>query len=193
MAALVYSGLVSLDGCIADSRGNFEWAAPSEEVHAFINDLERPFGTFLLGRRMYDVLQVWETIGGSDEPEVMKDYASIWRAADKIVFSAQLTELTTKRTRIERRFDPNAIRAFIETADRDISIGGAGLAAEAIRAGLVDEFHLLVFPLIVGGGTQFFPRDVDLKLELVDERRFDDGVVFLRYTALRETDRIKSP
>jgi dihydrofolate reductase len=185
MAALVYSGLVSLDGCIADSRGNFEWAAPGEEVHAFINDLERPFGTFLLGRRMYDVLQVWESIGGNDAPEVMKDYASIWRAADKIVFSAQLAEVTTKRTRIERRFDPDAIRTLIETADRDISIGGASLAAEAIRAGLVDEFHLLVFPLVVGEGPQFFPRDVDLKLDLVDERRFDDGVVFLRYTALR--------
>jgi dihydrofolate reductase len=174
---LVYSALASLDGYIADADGGFEWAAPDEEVHAFVNDLERPVGTFLLGRRMYEVLAVWDTI---DDPEpVMRDFAQIWRAADKIVYSRTLEAPSTARTRIEREFDPEAVRRM--KAERELSIGGPELAGDAIRAGLVDECRLFLSPVVVGGGTPALPDGVRWSLELVDERRFGNGVVYLRY------------
>jgi dihydrofolate reductase len=174
---LVYSALASLDGYIADADGSFEWAAPDEEVHAFVNDLERPVGTFLLGRRMYEVLAVWDTI---DDPEpVMRDFAQIWRAADKIVYSRTLEAPSTARTRIEREFDPEAVRRM--KAERELSIGGPELAGDAIRAGLVDECRLFLSPVVVGGGTPALPDGVRWSLELVDERRFGNGVVYLRY------------
>jgi dihydrofolate reductase len=174
---LVYSALASLDGYIADTEGRFEWAAPDVEVHAFVNDLERGVGTMLLGRRMYEVLAVWETM---DEPEPeMRDFAEIWRAADKIVYSRTLETVSTARTRIEREFDPEAVRAM--KVEGDVSIGGPELAGHALRAGLVDELQLLISPILVGGGTAALPDGVRRELELVEERRFGNGVVFLRY------------
>jgi dihydrofolate reductase len=181
MARLLYSAITSLDGYIADAEGRFDWAAPGEEVHAFVNDLERPVGTYLYGRLMYDVMRVWETM---DDPEpVMRDYAEIWRAADKVVYSTTLDAPTTARTRVERAFDPEAVRALKAGAGRDISIGGAGLAAHALAAGLVDEVSLFLNPIVVGGGTRALPDGVRLPLELADERRFAGGVVYLRYAA----------
>jgi dihydrofolate reductase len=174
---LVYSALASLDGYIADTEGRFEWAAPDADVHAFVNDLERGVGTMLLGRRMYEVLAVWETM---DEPEPeMRDFAEIWRAADKVVYSRTLETVATARTRIEREFDPEAVRTM--KAEGDVSIGGPELAGHALRAGLVDELQLLISPILVGGGTAALPDGVRRELELVEERRFGNGVVFLRY------------
>ncbi|HEY7021083.1 MAG TPA: dihydrofolate reductase family protein [Ktedonobacterales bacterium] len=181
MARLIYSAIASLDGYIADENGDFDWAAPNEEVHAFVNDLERPIGTYLYGRRMYDVMVAWETMDTGDEPLVIRDYAQIWRAADKIVYSRTLEKATSARTRIVRDFDPEAIRQMKVNAERDISVGGPELAAQALKAGLVDEIHLLLTPIIVGGGTQALPDHVRLKLELLDERRFSSGVVHLHY------------
>lgn len=183
MARLIYSTICSLDGYVADARGSFDWAEPSEDVHAFLNDVARPVGTFLLGRRMYEVLVAWETLDTSDEPPAIKDFAEIWRAADKIVYSTTLVDVSSARTRVERRFDPDAVRELKASSDRDLSVGGPGLAASAIEAGLVDEYHLYVVPALVGGGTPFFPDGVRLDLELLDERRFRDGTVFVRYRA----------
>jgi dihydrofolate reductase len=179
MAELIYMAIVSLDGYVADEDGNFDWAEPNEEVHAFVNDLERPIGTYLYGRRLYEVMVAWETI--ADQEPFMRDYAEIWRAADKIVYSRTLETVASERTRIERGFDPDAVKQFKEAADREISIGGPTLAAEAIRAGLVDEIGLFLSPTVVGGGTRALPDDVRLPLELVDERRFNNGTVYLRY------------
>jgi dihydrofolate reductase len=174
---LVYSALASLDGYVADTDGQFQWAAPDREVHAFVNDLERDVDTMLLGRRMYEVLAVWETL---DEPEPeMRDYAEIWRAADKVVYSRTLQDVSTARTRIEREFDPEAVRRM----EGKLSIGGPELAGHAIRAGLVDEFQLFLSPVLVGGGTAALPDGVRRDLELVEERRFGNGFVFLRYRA----------
>jgi dihydrofolate reductase len=184
MAQLVYGGIASLDGYVADSNGNFDWSTPDEEVHAFVNDLERDTGTYLYGRRMYGVMSAWETLGTREDPPVIRDYARIWKAADKIVYSATLGQAATPRTRVERRFDPEAIRALKATADRTISIGGATLAAQALRAGLVDECALFLNPVAVGGGVPFFPQGLKLELELLDERRFGSGVVYLRYRCL---------
>ena len=182
MAKLIYSMLTSLDGYVADETGNFDWAVPDEEVHAFINDLARPVGTMLLGRRMYDVLEAWESDEMLiDQPESIVDFAKIWRASDKVVFSRSLEASRTARTRIEREFDPEAIRRLKETADRDLSIGGPDLAAQALRAGLVDEVHLFVNPIGVGAGNPALPTDLRVPLELHDERRFANGVVFLGY------------
>jgi dihydrofolate reductase len=181
MARLLYSAITSLDGYIADADGVFEWAAPGEEVHAFVNDLERPIGTHLYGRRMYEVMRVWETM--DDPAPVMRDFAEIWRAADKIVYSTTLDAPTTARTRVERAFDPEAVRALKAGAGRDLSVGGAGLAAHALAAGLVDEVALFLNPIVVGGGTRALPDGVRLPLQLVDERRFAGGVVYLRYAA----------
>jgi dihydrofolate reductase len=182
MAKLVYSALLSLDGYIADKEGNFDWAAPDEEVHAFVNDLERPVGTHLYGRRMYEVMVFWQTPEAITDPSpVMRDYAEIWRAADKIVYSRSLTLAATPKTRIERDFDSDAVRELKATAASDISIGGPNLAAHAFRAGLVDELHFFVAPMVVGGGTQALPADVRLRLELAAQRRFDNGMVFLHY------------
>lgn len=182
MAKLIYSAITSLDGFIADATGNFDWAAPDEEVHAFVNDLERPVGTYLFGRRMYEVMVAWETMPNlAEQPPVMRDFAEIWHSADKIVYSRTLEAVSSARTRIERNFDPEVVRQMKALAARDITVGGPDLAAQAIRAGLVDECHLFLTPVIVGGGTQSLPSNVRLNLELLDERRFGNGVVYLHY------------
>jgi dihydrofolate reductase len=184
MAKLIYSAITSLDGYIADEDGNFDWAAPDEEVHRFVNDLERPVGTYLYGRRMYEVMAAWETAHTlADQRPVMQDFAQLWQAADKIVYSKTLETPSSARTRIEPDFDPAAVRQLKTQAERDISVGGPDLAAQAIKAGLVDEFHLFLVPIVVGGGNQALPDHVRLKLELLDERRFGNGVVHLRYAA----------
>ena len=179
MGRLIYSAIASLDGYVADQNGDFGWSMPDDEVHRFVNDLERPIGTYLYGRRMYEVLAAWETI--EDDHEAMRDYAQIWRAADKVVFSRTLEEVSTARTRLEREFDPDAVRRMKDDAERDLSVGGPELAAHALRSGLVDEINLLLSPVIVGGGNPALPSDVRLDLELLDERRFTGGVVHLRY------------
>jgi dihydrofolate reductase len=182
MAKLIYSAITSLDGYVADEDGNFDWAVPDKEVHAFVNDLERPVGTYLYGRRIYEVMVDWETAHTlADQPPLMQDFAEIWQGADKIVYSKTLETVSSARTRIEREFDHEAIRQMKATAGRDITVGGPDLAAQAIKAGLVDEYHLFVTPIVVGGGKQSLPNNVRLKLELLDERRFGDGVVHLHY------------
>jgi dihydrofolate reductase len=181
VARLIYSAIASLDGYTADASGSFEWAAPDAEVHAFVNDLERDAGTYLYGRRMYETMAVWETMDVAAEPPPMRDYAEIWRAADKVVYSRTLAEASTPRTRIEREFEPDAVRKMKAAAGRDLSIGGPGLAAHALRAGLVDELQLFLVPAIVGGGTRALPDGVRLDLELLDARRFASGVVYLRH------------
>jgi dihydrofolate reductase len=182
MTKLIYSAMTSLDGYIADEDGNFDWAVPDEEVHTFINDLERPVGTYLYGRRMYEVMVGWETDPTlADQSPVMRDFAEIWQAADKIVYSKTLDTVATARTRIERAFDPEAVRQMKAAAGGDLSVGGPDLAAQALKAGLVDECHLFVTPMIVGGGNRSLPDKVRLKLELLDERRFGNGMVYLRY------------
>jgi dihydrofolate reductase len=182
MAKLIYSVIASLDGYIADEDGNFDWAAPDEEVHDFVNDLERSVGTYLYGRRMYETMVYWETAHGvAEQPSFVQDYAEIWQAADKIVYSRTLEAVSSARTRIERDFDPEAVRQMKAAAERDISVGGPDLAAQAIKAGLVDECRLFLTPIVVGGGKQSLPDDVRLKLELLGERRFASGVVHLHY------------
>jgi dihydrofolate reductase len=182
MAKLFYTAITSLDGYVADEDGKFDWAAPDEEVHAFVNDLERPIGTYLCGRRLYDTMAVWETMpSGPDQQAVIRDYAEIWRSANKIVYSTTLASVSSARTRIERQFEPDAVRQIKASADRDVSVGGPHLAAQAIRAGLVDECHLFVTPVIVGGGTQALPDHARVDLELLGERRFGNGVVHLHY------------
>ena len=182
--ALIYSAIASLDGYVNDVDGGFAWAAPGHELHRFINDLERPIGTYLYGRRMYETMAVWETM--EDDEPVMRDYAQLGRAADKVVYSTTLGEVTTSRTRLERTFDPDAVRALKAGAARDISVGGPGLAGEALRAGLVDACHLFLLPIVVGGGTPALPAGVRLDLELVGERRFAGGAVHLRYRVTSE-------
>lgn len=179
MARLIYSTLSSLDHYVADSDGTWEFAEPSPEVHAFVNDMERPIGTYLYGRRVYEVMTVWETL--EDPAPEMTDYAAIWRAADKIVYSRTLRKVATTRTTLERRFEPEAVRALKESSERDLGIGGPTLAAEAIRAGLVDEWQFLLSPALVGGGKPSLPAGVRVDLELTDTRTFANGVVFLRY------------
>jgi dihydrofolate reductase len=185
MAKLIYSAITSLDGYVADEDGNFDWGAPDDEVFTFVNDLERPIGTYLYGRRMYETMIYWETAHTvANQPRLMQDFARLWQAADKIVYSKTLETVSSARTRIERDLVPEAIRQMKATAGRDITVGGADLAAQAIKAGLVDEWHLFLTPIVVGGGKQSLPNDVRLKLELVDERRFDNGVVHLHYVRL---------
>jgi len=169
---LIYSAISSVDGYIEDESGEFGWAEPDDEVHAFINELERPVGTYLYGRRMYETMAAWETVESNP-------YAEIWRAADKIVYSRTLDSVASARTRIEREFDPQAVRRLKE--EGDVGLGGAGLAAEAIRAGLVDEYQVFLVPIVVGGGKRAFADGLQLELELLDERRFDSGFVYLRY------------
>jgi dihydrofolate reductase len=182
VSKLIYSAITSLDGYVADEDGNFDWAAPDEQAHAFVNELERPVGTYLYGRRMYEVMAAWETMDTSaGQPAVVQDYAEIWQAADKIVYSRTLETVSSARTRIEHDFDPEAVRQLKARAVRDITVGGPDLAAQAIRAGLVDEYHLFVTPILVGGGKQTLPNGVRLELELLGERRFGNGVVHLRY------------
>ena len=182
MAKLIYSAITSLDGYVADASGNFEWAAPDEEVHTYVNDLERPVGTYLYGRRMYQTMLFWETahkLAGASP--AARDYTQLWQAADKVVYSASLGSVSTARTRLERRFDAEAIRAMKAAAPRDLSVGGATLAASALAAGLVDELHLFLTPVLVGGGTPSLPEGVRRELELVDECRFRSGVVHVHY------------
>ena len=181
MAKLIYLAIASLDGYIEDENGKFDWAEPDEQVHKFINDLERPVGTYLLGRRLYEVMIYWETIALADQPSFIQDFAQIWRAADKIVYSETLKTVSSARTRIERGFDPDAVRQLKAAAERDLSVGGPALAAHAFEAGLVDEVHLFLAPILVGGGKHSLPEGVRLELELLDERRFSNGVVHLRY------------
>jgi dihydrofolate reductase len=181
MAKLIYLALTSLDGFVEDRDGKFDWAAPDEEVHAFVNDLARPIGTYLYGRRMYETMAFWEIAPTlADQPLVVKDFAQIWRAADKIVYSTTLEAVSSARTRIERDFDPEAVRQMKSRAERDITVGGATLAAQAFKAGLIDECHLFLAPIVVGGGKRSLPGN-RLELELLDERRFGKGMVHLHY------------
>jgi dihydrofolate reductase len=182
MAKLIYTAISSLDGYVADAEGNFDWSVPDEEVHRFINDLERPIGTYLLGRRMYEVMRYWDTAPtGNHGPSPGQEYAKIWQAADKIVYSKSLDRVSTGKLRIEREFEPEAIRQLKAAATRDVSVGGPMLAAQALKLGLVDECHLFLSPVVVGGGNPALPDKVRLGLELLDERRFDNGVVHLHY------------
>jgi dihydrofolate reductase len=181
MAKLLYSVIASLDGYVADEDGNFDWAAPDEEVHTFVNDLERRVGTYLYGRRMYEVMVYWESAPLADQPPFVQEYATIWQAADKIVYSKTLDTVSSARTWIERDFDPEAVRQLKGRAERDITVGGPELAAQAIEAGLVDEWHLFLAPIMVGSGKQALRDDVHVELELLDERRFGNGVVHLHY------------
>ena len=182
MAKLIYSAIASLDGYVADEDGKFDWAFPGEEVHAFINELERPIGTYLYGRRMYETMAFWETEPSDAEAEpAMREFAEIWRAADKVVYSTTLDSPSTARTRIERRFDFDSVRHLKDEAGSDLTIGGAHLAGQALRAGLVDELQLFLAPIVVGAGTRALPDDARVPLELTDERRFGNGIVHLRY------------
>jgi dihydrofolate reductase len=181
-AKLIYSALESLDGYVADEDGKWDWARPDEEVHTFVNDLQRPVGTHLYGRRMYEVLVAWETMHTRpDQPDYILDFARIWQAADKVVYSKTLEEASSARTRIEREFVPEAVRQLKASAEGDLIVGGPNLAAQAFEAGLVDECHLFVAPAIVGGGTRSLPEGVRLDLELLDEHRFGNGMAYLGY------------
>ncbi len=182
MGKLIYSAIASLDGFIEDASGSFEWAAPDEEVHAFVNDLERPVGTYLYGRRMYETMRYWETADTLPEQSpIEQDFTQVWKAADKIVFSRTLASVSTARTRIEPEFDRDLVRRLKEASEHDLTVGGAELGGHAIRAGLVDELHLLAVPALVGGGKPALPRDVRLDLDLIDTRRFTGGVVYCSY------------
>jgi dihydrofolate reductase len=181
MAKLIYSAITSLDGYVADEEGKFDWGEPDEKVHAFVNDLERPVGTYLYGRRMYEVMAAWETIPLADQPSFIRDFAEIWQAAEKIVYSKTLERVSTPRTRIERDFDPAEVRQMKASEGRDLVVGGPDLAAQAITAGLVDEWRVILAPIVVGGGNQCLPDGVRLDLELLDERRFRNGMVYLSY------------
>ena len=182
MGRLIYSTIGSLDGYIADEDGKFDWAEPDEEVHTFVNDLARPVGTYLLGRRMYEVLAYWDDPPSLDEqPPSVQEFTELWQAADKVVFSRTLETARTAKTRIARDFDVEAVRQLKAQSDRDLAVGGPELAAQAIRAGLVDEYQLFVVPVVVGAGKRALPDAGRSDLELVDERRFRNGTVFLRY------------
>jgi dihydrofolate reductase len=182
MARLIYTAIASLDGYIEDGEGRFDWAMPDDEVHAFVNDLSRPVGTYLYGRLMYETMVFWETAGTeADEPTVFSDYAGIWRAAEKIVYSRAFDTVSSARTRIEREFEPHAIRQLKKNATADVAVGGAQLAGQAIAAGLVDDYHLFLTPILVGSGKRALPDNVHARLELVDERRFTSGVVHLHH------------
>jgi dihydrofolate reductase len=181
MAQLSYTTIASLDGYVADTDGRWDWSVPDDEVHAVVNDLYRRAGTHLLGRRMYDVLVAWETMEVDGQPDVIRDFAGIWRSSDKVVYSRTLQEPASARTRIERAFDPAAVAEMKATAERDLDIGGPDLAGQALAAGLVDEVHLFLSPIVVGGGNRALPDGVRVPLELVDERRFGNGAVHLHY------------
>src|SRR4051812_30323712 len=181
MAKLIYAAIASLDGYVADAQGKFDWSVPDAQVHGFVNDLHGPIGTYLYGRRLYDVMVAWETMDTRGEPPVMQDYAQIWRAAEKVVYSRTLQAAASGRTRIERDFDAAAVRRLKASAARDISVGGAELAGHALRAGLVDEIQLFLSPVVVGGGTAALPDGLRVDLELLGERRFGNGVVHLHH------------
>jgi dihydrofolate reductase len=190
MGELHYLAIASLDGYVADAAGNFDWAEPDEEVHRFVNGLERSIGTYLYGRRMYEVMRFWDTPDAVEgQPEHVREYAEIWRAADKIVFSRRLDDVTTDKTTLERRLDPEAIRAVKALAVGDISIGGPTLAAQAFAAGLVDHCHLILAPVIVGGGTAVSPKDLRVELDPVYQRRFGNGMTYLGFDIRRSAER----
>ena len=182
MARLIYSAIASADGYVEDTGGSFDWGAPGEELLRFVNDLERPVGTYLYGRRMYETMLYWETahtVPGL--PSSVREFTGIWQAADKIVFSTTLQSVSSARTRIERNFDPGMVRQLKSVTEHDMTVGGADLAGQAIKAGLVDELQLFLVPIVVGGGKRALPSGVRLDLELLDTRRFASGAVFLRY------------
>ena len=182
MAKLIYSAIASLDGYIADEDGSFDWAVPDEEVHAFINDLIRPFGTYLYGRRMYEMMVGWETDPAlAEQSPLMRDFAEIWKAADKVVYSRTLEAVSTSKTRMERDFDPETVRQLKASTGRDLTVSGPDLATHAFRAGLVDECDLFLAPVVVGGGKRALPEGVRVGLELLDDRRFGNGMVYLRH------------
>ncbi|WP_019930447.1 dihydrofolate reductase family protein [Nocardia sp. BMG111209] len=182
MAGLIYSAIASLDGYIEDAQGEFDWAAPDDEVLAAVNEIERPIGTYLYGRRMYETMRYWATAPtGADRPVLENEFTRIWRQADKIVYSRTLQSVSTERTRLERTLDPAAIAGLKKSADRDISVGGADLARQVFAAGLVDEIHLFLGPILVGRGKQALPEGIAVDLELLSERRFHGGVVHLHY------------
>jgi dihydrofolate reductase len=182
MAKLIYSAITSLDGYVEDEQGKFDWARPDDELHAFVNDLERPIGTYLYGRRMYETMVFWETVAaGPDQAAAARDFAAIWRGAQKVVYSRTLERASSSKTRIEREFDPEAVHQMKQAAGSDVTIGGAELAGEAIRAGVVDDCHLFLVPVLVGAGKRALPGGVRAQLHLLDERRFASGVVHLRY------------
>ena len=182
---LIYSAITSLDGYVADASGRFEWGAPDDEVFAFINELERPVGTYLYGNRMYEVMAVWETTELAGRPGVTRDFAEIWRAAEKIVYSKTRQNASTARTTIERDFDPEAVAGMKEQSERDMTVGGPDVASQAMKAGLVDECHLFLVPIVIGAGKHAFPNNVQAELDLLDERRFTNGVVHLHYAIRR--------
>jgi len=181
VARLIYAAIASLDGYIEDAEGRSDWGMPDEEVHAFVNDLERPIGTHLYGRRMYETMVFWETASTEAQPAVFGDYAALWRAAEKIVYSRTLQTVSSAKTRIEREFDRDAVRRLKQSTGADIAVGGAELAGQAIGAGLVDECHLFLCPIVVGGGKRALPDDVHAELVLLEERRFGNDVVHLHY------------
>jgi dihydrofolate reductase len=181
MAKLIYSTISSLDGYVADREGNFDWAVPDEEVHAFVDELERPLGTYLYGRRMYETMVAWETMDTAGEPAAVREFAEIWRAAEKVVYSRTLDKVASGRTRIELYFDPAAVRHRKMSETRDISVGGADLAGQALAAGLVDECWLLIAPVLVGGGRRALPEGTRIDLALLEERRFAGGMAYLSY------------
>ncbi len=186
MGQLIYSMIMSLDGYVADNNGNFDWAAPDDEAHAFINDLERPVGTYLYGRRMYETMLAWDRPDAlPDQRPVMLEFAEVWRAADKIVYSTTLEKVATARTRLEREFDLEAIQRLKTHAATDLAVGGPTLAAHTLRAGLVDQLHLFVAPSVVGGGLLALPNDARMSLELLDNRRFGSGMIYLHYRIRR--------
>jgi dihydrofolate reductase len=179
---LIYAANTSLDGYLEDETGSFDWSVPDGEVHAFWNEHERHIGTSLYGRRMYETMRVWESDDWlTTEPAVVREYAEIWRDADKVVYSTSLEAVSTARTRVERKFEPEAVRQLKETSSTDLSIGGAAIGAEAFRHGLVDECVLLLCPVLVGGGKPALPRGLRLDLELLDHRRFRNGVIYVRH------------
>jgi dihydrofolate reductase len=181
VARLIYSVIASLDGYVEDAEGRFDWAEPDEEVFCSVNDLERPIGTYLYGRRMYETMLYWETASLGDQPAFIRDFTQIWRGAEKILYSRSLASAPSARTRIERSFDPEAVRRLKAAARDDLTIGGADLAGQAIRAGLVDELHLFAVPVAVGGGKRWLPKDVRLDVQLADTRRFANGVLYSNY------------
>jgi dihydrofolate reductase len=182
MASLIYSAIASLDGYVEDPEGRFDWGAPDDEVLGFINELERPVGTYLYGRRMYETMLFWETAPLNEKvPEPVRDFTEIWRRADKVVFSRTLDAVSSAGTQVARSFDPRQVRQLKMMASRDLTVGGAGLAGQALEAGLVDEVQLFIVPVVVGGGKSWLPRGRRIDLELLESRSFAAGVVFLRY------------
>ena len=189
MGKLIYLITTSIDGYVADKNGSFSWAKPTEEIHSFVNDQLSNVGTILMGSKLYETMKVWDEIptegtgGPMDGPsQAMNDYSKIWRAADKIVYSTSLAELKIKNATIERSFDPSAIQKQVAESDKDYDIGGPHLAAQAIKANIIDDYHQFIAPIIIGSGNYWLPKDFKIQLKLVDSRKFENGFVYLRYS-----------